>query len=494
MTYPSVVATSGGASAVSAFSAPAGGQVGDYVIACIDVLNTSITAVAPTSSAWVVIGAGTTIGTLRTYAFAAPWSAGLDYTFVPTPGAATAMRSSILIRGAGVIANWVLGPITARATLGTSTTTVAPSLTATANETLVVGLFGERTTAIETAVTSVTNATHVAFYVEPSGIIESSEIVSKTLALTGDSTGLITVTYPNVQATNGLCQLIGIPSATAAPVAIHGPSYEMGSGANREITYWTGTQELIAGFGTPGYANVAAMLATPQFSIAHRGGSLSWPESSLRAYTNAVFWSVGALEASVWMTSDGVWVCNHDQTTAAVFGTNYDITTTTWATLSALRSTVGNEPMLRLSELLTAYAKSHVIFIDNKANTNVSTILDILDAAGGPTRFVVKGFYTGVTQAGLARARGYQTWGYGYAADATALSTSSADWTILGMNYDASSAAWILAKTQGKPVIAHILPNLAARTTAISQGAAGFMVSNVKDVIPRTIPAAITLL
>jgi len=81
-----------------------------------------------------------------------------------------------------------------------------------------------------------------------------------------------------------------------------------------------------------GYKDIGTMMITRGFLIAHRGGSVSWPEASIRAYTNSVMYGAGALEVSCQKTKDGVWFLNHDRTLKRVDPTAPDtpVTEMTW--------------------------------------------------------------------------------------------------------------------------------------------------------------------
>jgi hypothetical protein len=247
-----------------------------------------------------------------------------------------------------------------------------------------------------------------------------------------------------------------------------------------------------------GYPSVAAMLAMAPFYVAHRGGSKDWPEMSLHAYTQSAFWGVGALEISLARTSDGVWFGLHDATLDRTSGlTAYTASAHTWAEIQAYQITAGEtyntlqpaRPYMRWEELMTAYYNTHVIFVDPKVAAGYATeLLDMMDAMPGtPTnRFVAK--YYGVSSGWptQASARGYKTWGYFYQADAANFAAYQGRWDILGMDYNADAATWTAIKSYGKPVIGHIVPSLAAATTALGYGANGLMVSGVQEAIPRT--------
>jgi hypothetical protein len=231
-------------------------------------------------------------------------------------------------------------------------------------------------------------------------------------------------------------------------------------------------------------------LASGTLYAAHRGGSSDWPEETLYAYTQAATWSsTVALEISVWKTTDNVWVCSHDQTTGRVFsGTSLDITTSTWSALSGKTTLVGGYPIARLTDILNVHATgSRVFFVDNKGQQTPSAFLDLLDTYGGRARFISKGFGTSVTMADAATARGYTTWGYYYDTDVpTNLANTQGHWTLLGMDFTATSGDWTAVKSYGKPVLAHIIATAANKATAAAFSPAGYMVSGVTEAVPQT--------
>lgn len=253
-----------------------------------------------------------------------------------------------------------------------------------------------------------------------------------------------------------------------------------------------------------GYSSVTTMLATSPFYVAHRGGSLDWPEMSLHAYTQSVFWGVGAVELSLARTSDGVWFGLHDATLDRTSGTTgFTASAHTWAEVQAYQITAAAtnnpaqsaRPYMRWEELMAAYYGTHIIFVDPKvAIAFTSELLNMMDAMPNtPTsHFVGKNY--GVSgpvnnSSGWAHdlaARGYKSWGYFYQADAANFATYQGRWDILGMDYTADAPTWASIMSYGKPVIGHIIPDAAAVTTALGYGAVGVMVSGVAEAIPRT--------
>lgn len=283
-----------------------------------------------------------------------------------------------------------------------------------------------------------------------------------------------------------------------------------------KIFYTSGTDTL----ATPaeirpvptGYASVSDMFAQSPFYVAHRGGSLDWPEMSLHAYTQSVFWGVGAVELSLARTTDGVWFGLHDASldrtslgTGDGSGTTLVASSMTWAQVQTYQiqyPSVTNasslpQPYMRWEEIIAAYYGTHVIFVDPKhATSYTSEILNMMDACGStPTNHFVAKSYGPTGNAGNttgfphdAAARGYKNWGYFYEADYenSNLMTFQGRYDILGMDYSATSAAWTAVLSYGKPVIGHVVPSAAAASTALGYGAAGLMVSGVQEVITRT--------
>jgi hypothetical protein len=238
-----------------------------------------------------------------------------------------------------------------------------------------------------------------------------------------------------------------------------------------------------------GYASVDTMLNTHGFAVAHRGGSLSWPEASMRAYTAAVAHGIGALEISCQQTADGVWVLNHDQTLKRVDPTapNTPVTQMTWAQIQTYRTQ--GEPFARIEQVLNAYASSHVIVLDPKYSAANWRALAALLPEGAKDRVIWK---FSVDATWLARqwvADGWRCWGYSYPEHVTSdqLKGWQEPWTCLGMSWDASKEVWDKTLAFGKPVWGHICPTATAYATALGKGAVGCMVSGVASLYPSSV-------
>lgn len=298
--------------------------------------------------------------------------------------------------------------------------------------------------------------------------------ISGTVTLAGDGSLAVTAagSFTGTVALSGA----GALAVTGTPV-IGGTVPLVGAGA------------LIVRTTTP----VDAWLANRPLHIAHRGGSADWVEHTMFAYDQAAAWNQSlAFEVSVWQTSDGVWVCSHDQSTLRIFGVDYDITAAPWATLAPLVTTTGGYPTLRLDTFLAKYGGRRVIVVDDKGSQDTTSLLNILDSAGGAGWYITKSYYTAVAWPTAARSRGYRTLGYYYDADTAQIASTNTRFDVLMEQFDASSSSWSAIKSVGKPVLAHIIATSAQKGTATTNGADGYMASGVQEVVPQA-PALVAL-
>ncbi|PWJ54629.1 Glycerophosphoryl diester phosphodiesterase family protein [Quadrisphaera granulorum] len=246
--------------------------------------------------------------------------------------------------------------------------------------------------------------------------------------------------------------------------------------------------------------NLDRLLATPGFFVAHRGGSLNWPEMSAYAYSRAVALGVGALDVSLSRTSDGVWFGLHDGSLDRTSGTQgFTAAAHTWAEVAAYRITASGtsnprqpkRPYARLEDLLERWGGQRVLFVDPKAvnprfhGELVTALRRVPDA---PRWIVAKSPIANTTWADLARREGWRSWGFYWArevdADATLLTRTAASWDLLGLDVGASDARWTEVKALGKPVLAHILSTPAQLQRALALGAVGAVVSDLVAVPP----------
>lgn len=234
-----------------------------------------------------------------------------------------------------------------------------------------------------------------------------------------------------------------------------------------------------------GYPSIDAMVAQKGFLVAHRGGSASWPEMSMRAYTNSVAHGAGALEVSVGRTSDGVWVLAHDQNLKRVDPSAPDtpIAQMTWAEVQRYRT--AGERILRIEEYLEAYGRSHVTVLDPKYSAQQWADLAAKLPDDAKNRVIWKSAGDATWLAAQWKAAGWRCWGYAYAQHASdgSLAKWAPSWDYLGFPWDAPTLAWKVATSFGKPVWAHICPSKAAYDQGLQNGAVGCMVSGVADVL-----------
>lgn len=308
----------------------------------------------------------------------------------------------------------------------------------------------------------------------------------------------VTATY-NMGSGNGAgLQIVLVKAVTADPV---GTGYEVADGAGAAVAMFTITED---GPRTPsdvvpmasGFTTVAQMLATPGYTIAHRAGSLRYPECSLDATTQAIRHGYGAIEISLARTSDGVWFGLHDQDINRCSGVSGlpAASAMTWAQVQNYLNYSGSRglpgrPYMRIEEYLEKYGDDVVSFLDPKyahsPNSSRNEFFAFCDQLG-PEKVVVKYSGDNVSFANAAKARGYTTWGYFYAASLPDpnFDAQAAAWDILGMSWDATQFDWDFIKAKGKPVLGHIAPSQAAYDQAIARGAAGVMCSATHLIAP----------
>lgn len=282
------------------------------------------------------------------------------------------------------------------------------------------------------------------------------------------------------------------------------------------LTAWTGADEvpvsgelfdearLASAEVVPrGYRSVADMLSSSPFYIAHRGGSKSYPEHSLHAYTESVRRGAGALELSLARTADGVWFGQHDRSLLRTTGVDVVPNTLTWAEVRAIpirAALTGNgrgkdRLHATFQEIVTPYAETHVWFLDPKyeQQSHRAEFWELVDTIpDSRSRVVVKYHHSNTSLGRDAIARGYASWGYYYEGELGDLPTTSDAWTFLGLEYSASEAAWSTIRAVGKPVIGHIAPTRVTAELALSKGASGVMTAGVADAVPQ-IDTTVTL-
>lgn len=485
-----------GNATLSLNASTAGVQNGDVIVAFIVWDNSALTTV-PDQAGWTTLLGTTALGTRRMAVWGRVWHTGdpTAYTFSTGATAASKTGALLALAGARAVNEWIVGAVGTRAGSGGTFSTTAPSVTTTIADSHLLFLSGEATSAAETVAPTV-NAGSI--WVSTSlGALAGTETVlvaDRDVAAVGAS-GAVTATYQNTHATNSAAVQIAIPPVPVAPPVRVAVAWKSPGGlVEGDLAVVTPTGPKMVTdyrFVQAGYASVESMLLEDPFYVSHRGGSRNWAEMSLHAYTQSALAGVGAFEVSLQRTSDGVWVGLHDPDLNRTSKTSGlpAVNTMTWSQVqtyqnfSLVDTTTATQPYLELTDLLDLYADTHIMFIDPKnAASFRNELLDILDAYGGPERFVCKFHYSGTTWGNAAIARGYETWGYYYEADLAQIPSTGSSWTILGMDIAASAATFDTVKSYGKPVIAHSIADTADLAKAHTLDVNGFILQNVKMV------------
>ena len=238
-----------------------------------------------------------------------------------------------------------------------------------------------------------------------------------------------------------------------------------------------------------GYKDIWTMMITRGFLIAHRGGSVSWPEASMRAYTNAVMFGAGALEVSCQKTKDGVWFLNHDRTLQRVDKSAPDtpVTEMTWAEIKKYH-TIG-EPFMTAEEYFAAYGSSHITVLDPKYSATEWQDLKKFFPTDAHGRIIWKFSIDAGWLANQWKSDGWKCWGYSYPDQVTdgRINEWQKPWDYIGMTFDASDEVWRRTTALGKPVWGHICPTRQAYDNALAKGAVGCMVSGVANIYSESL-------
>ena len=238
-----------------------------------------------------------------------------------------------------------------------------------------------------------------------------------------------------------------------------------------------------------GYKDIGTMMITRGFLVAHRGGSVSWPEASMRAYTNAVMFGAGALEVSCQKTKDGVWFLNHDRTLQRVDKSAPDtpVTEMTWAEIQKY-TTIG-EPFMTVEEYFAAYGSSHITVLDPKYSAAEWQELKKFFPSDAHGRIIWKFSIDAGWLAGQWKADGWKCWGYSYPDQVTdgRINEWHKPWDYIGMSWEASDEVWRRTTALGKPVWGHICPTRQAYDDALAKGAVGCMVSGVANIYSESL-------
>ncbi len=285
---------------------------------------------------------------------------------------------------------------------------------------------------------------------------------------------------------------VELEESNPAPPEIKTPGVEIVDSGSSNLVFVYRNNELLPATmrAVPrGYSNIHTMLDTRGFLVAHRGGSVSWPEASIRAYTNAVMFGAGALEVSCQKTKDGVWFLNHDRTLQRVDKTapNTPVTEMTWAEIQKY-TTIG-EPFMTVEEYFAAYGSSHITVLDPKYSAAEWQKLKKFFPSDAHGRIIWKFSIDAGWLAGQWKADGWKCWGYSYPDQVTdgRINEWHKPWDYVGMSWEASDEVWRRTLALGKPVWAHICPTRDAYDQGLAKGAIGCMVSGVANIYSESL-------
>jgi glycerophosphoryl diester phosphodiesterase len=232
---------------------------------------------------------------------------------------------------------------------------------------------------------------------------------------------------------------------------------------------------------------ISDLLKSDLFYVAHRGSADNWVEQSWDAYANSIRAGARAIEVSVNATADGVLVCHHDPTTRRLSKESVTISRTTWAELSTIPNdarewlgpSVEPKPIPRLSDVLDAFAETHVIFIEDKQGTNTGAVLDLMDTYKHATSHFVWKQWAGSRQYDRPLARGYKRWGYFTTDIMYRIKELQARFDYLGVPTTASDNQVEALVDFGKPVIGWEVHTRSVRDRLSKLGVQGMMCSNI---------------
>lgn len=481
--------------------------VGEYMIVLFNIGSTTVTI--PTPTGWSVLFSKTTLGSRACTGFYKKKTSSSETSITFTPSASTGLSSALIGVLGAEFANWIVGPVWTRSLHGTSTTNIIDGVTTTAANSVALVCSFEATTTLESpnSISGVDNGFAELGYLQQGAIIETIWAGTKTIASPVD-VGDTTVTYRNVQTSNGAGIMLAFPPAPYTPV---GTQIKSGTGGLAYLSYMDtlGVRKTPTSVRVfqPGFSDVDQFMGTPGATMAHRGGSESFPDMSEYAYDQSVVRGFGALEFSAQRTSDGWWFGSHNADINEAAGTTGlpNISTMTRAQIEAYANVDNataahsSRPFYGLEEFLEKYGSTHVLFVDPKNAIAYNTeFIAICDGIVDPDRLVWKYTLGGVgsttptngAQAALTRGWG-GTWGYCYDTDvdsgAFAEHAGNSAWTMLGLNIGAAQSYWDTVVAVGKPVIGHIANSQADYNTAITKGAEMVQCADITTLAPVSI-------
>lgn len=465
--------------------------VGEWAVIALNIGSTTATITPPTG--WTAPFIKTTMGSRACVVYYHKKTDALETSVTFTSSVATGITHALLgVLGADA-ATWIIGPLWTRALHGTAFTNVIDGPVTTTPDNVALAISFEATTAVESpnTIVGVNNGFTEIGYAPQGTIIETIWAGTKAIPVAGD-VGDTTVTYQNTQASNGAGVMFAIPQAPYVPI---GTRARLGNGTYARMSYLDslGVRRAPASVRMlkPGFANAARFMATPGATMAHRGGSESFPEMSEYAYDQAVLRGFGALEFSAQRTIDGWWFGCHNPDINEIAGqvglpnisTMTKAQILTYANVSNPTAGHPSRPFFGLVEFLQKYGSNYILMVDPKnAIAYNDEFMAICDGIVAKDHLMWKYYLGGVgstnpSVAALAAVtRGWAgTWGYCYNEDvdsgAFAEHSGKPGWTTLGLNIGAAQSYWNTVLAAGKPVIGHIANSPADYTSAMAKGA-----------------------
>ena len=228
------------------------------------------------------------------------------------------------------------------------------------------------------------------------------------------------------------------------------------------------------------------LLAQDVFAIAHRGSGDTWPEHTLRAYTEAVAAGAMAVEVSVHMTKDGVLVCHHDTNLSRMTGVDREIKDLTFQELAEIRNDARSwlgpatplEPIPAFRDVLDALAHKTVLFIEDKSGEHAKEVLDLMDFYPASTSHMVWKQTASSGSYKEARRRGYTLWGYFMDNEDHQFDRYQDRFDLLGIYHGAGDQDMRDLVAFGKPVICWEVHTRTMRKRVLDLGVRGLMCSN----------------
>jgi hypothetical protein len=529
------LSNSGGSAATTATATLASTNPGDYNIIVVSANTSGATSPDPAQTCTGGSGTWTTIATSeksgspshRLTAFGKFYVAGDANPTVTIAASGNIENAAIAYSGVDTTTPIASGEAQAQAQASSSTAFATPSITTAAARWL-ISAAGDRTasttwTGTDSLLLTGAAANAANLIVQDSNGMVAAGTYSRTLtasAATSVGNALIFALNPASSGTIYSDSATMTSGSSLSGAGNVGNSATMTSGSS--LT-GSATASLAASAGMTSASSLAGAARTPIVQQLLTGGT-QWPahrdgtyatygEETLEGYTAALAqYSKAILEISVWDTSDGVYVCSHDQTLTRVFGDSRTITSVTWANLSPNGSsttgrpvtTVGGNPLRRIEEILDAFP--HALFIvENKHGTNQGTLSTLLDSHGAG-RWMFKGPYNDTANANIAAGHGAPMWLYFYPSQLGSLSTTysavsgSGVPIVFGLG-DYSTAPvpvqsdantfFSFTTSNGLMAWAHILGTTGQKSTADSQASAagssfnGYMTSAYSTLAPN---------